>query len=219
MKPVRALLGAFGGLTVVGFIAQRLRPIPLPPFLSFVLENPVTEHFVGSNALLERLHLAPGMSVLDAGCGPGRLTIPAAKALGEKGLVVALDSQRVMLRKLESRIASEGITNVRSVESSLGEGVLGGEDFDRVILAMVLGEVRDRTAALREIYSALKPGGILSVTEAFGDPDYHRPATVCGEAENAGFRLVEKHGGFPAYTLNFEKPLASQQPAPETLAL
>ena len=126
-----------------------------------------------------------------------------------------------MLRKLKDRLASEseGVTNVRTIEAALGEGALEEETFDRVILAMVLGEVRDRASALREIHSALKPGGILSVTEAFGDPDYHRPVTVRREAERVGFLLAERYGGFPAYTLNFEKPLAAQQPAPETPAL
>lgn len=218
MKYAKAMLYGIGGLALASFFRQRYRPVPLPPWLSFVLENPITDHFVGSDALLERLHLSPGMSVLDAGCGPGRLTVPVAKAVGEKGRVTALDSQKAMLRKLEQRITSEGLTNVRPIEAGLGDGVLEGEAFDRVILAMVLGEIRDRAAALREIYSALKPGGILSVTEAFGDPDFHRPATVRREAERAGFLLVEKHGGFPAYTLNFERPSAAQQPSPESLA-
>jgi len=70
---------------------------------------------------------------------------------------------------------------------------------------MVLGEVRDRRSAVRELYAALAPGGVLSITEVFGDPDYRRPATVRREAEEAGFRLVERFGRFPAYTLNFEK--------------
>lgn len=204
------MLCALGGLAVAGFVVQRHRPIPLPPFLSFVLENPITDRFVGSDALLDRLHLAPGMSVLDAGCGPGRLTVPAAKSVGEGGGVVALDSQRAMLRKLEERISSEGLTNVRVVEAGLGEGALKEGAFDRVILAMVLGEVRDRAAALRGIHFALKSGGVLSITEALGDPDYHRPATVRREAEKEGFVLVEKYGGFPSYTLNFEKPSAPQ---------
>lgn len=199
-----------GGLTVVGFIVQRHRPISLPPFLSFVLENPVTEYFVGADEMLARLHLSPGMSVLDAGCGPGRLTVPVAEVVGEAGRVVALDSQRAMLRKLEERVSSGGWSNIHPVEADLGDGTLEGEAFDRAILVMVLGEVRNRGAALREIHYALKPGGILSVTEAFGDPDYHRPATVRREVEGAGFVLIEKYGSFPAYTLNFEKPLAPQ---------
>jgi ubiquinone/menaquinone biosynthesis C-methylase UbiE len=156
--------------------------------------------------LVERLGLAPGMRILDAGCGPGRLTIPVAKALGPTGEVVALDSQDAMLEKLEQRLEAEHITNVRILEAGLGEGALGREAFDRVLLTFVLGEVRNREEAARELYAALKPGGILSVTEGFGDPDYRRPVTVRREVEPAGFHLVERFGGFPAYTLNFGKP-------------
>lgn len=188
------------------FWKQRRSPIPLPPFLTFLVENPVTEAFIGAPVLLKRLSLIPGMKVLDAGCGPGRLTAPVARAVGPNGQVVALDSQPAMLTKLQSKLDAEGLPNVRAVRAELGKGILGEDSFDRVLLVGVLGEVRDRAAGLLELYAALKPGGILSVTEVFFDPDYHRPATVHREVEAAGFRLVERFGGFPAYTLNFEKP-------------
>ncbi len=194
-------------LGVVAFLwRQRRSPIPLPPFLTFLIENPLTESFVGADVLLKRFDLAPGMKVLDAGCGPGRLTMPVARAIGPNGRVVALDSQTAMLRKLERRLDDEGLTNVHTVKGGLGKRVLDDDGFDRVLLVGVLGEVRDRAAGLRELYAALEPGGVLSVTEIVGDPDYHRPATVRCEAEAAGFKLVGRFGGFPAYTLNFQKP-------------
>lgn len=205
-KTLRFAAGAVLLAAVVLLVSQRRRPIPLPPFLTFLLENPVTERFVGEGLLLERLRLAPGMRVLDAGCGPGRLTIPLAKAVGPGGRVVALDGQRAMLEKLEARLDAEGLTNVRTLGGGLGEGALDEGGFDRVVLVMVIGEVRDRASALRELHAALGPGGILSVTEAFGDPDYRLPLTVRREAEAAGFRLVERFGGFLVYTMNFEKP-------------
>jgi ubiquinone/menaquinone biosynthesis C-methylase UbiE len=202
----KTLLWGLAGMGMAAFLRQRRRPIPHPPRLTFLFENRLVEAFVGPGRLTSRLDLTPGMRVLDAGCGPGRLTIPLARAVGPGGEVVALDGQPEMLAKLERRLEAEGITNARPLRAGLGEGALGEGGFDRVVLAMVLGEVRDRGAAVRELYAALKPGGVLSVTEIFGDPDYRRPSTVRREVEGAGFRLVGRFGGFPAYTLNFQRP-------------
>ena len=202
--PRPALVVAFM-LLVALFFRQRRRPIMHPPPLTFLFENPLAEAFVGTDLLLRRLDVAPGMRVLDAGCGPGRLTLPLSEAVGTGGEVVALDGQPAMLRKLEERSERRGIENVRTLRASLGEGELTEGGFDRITLPIVLGEVRNRRSAVRELYAALKPGGVLSVTEVFGDPDYRRPATVRREIEEAGFVLAERFGGFPAYTLNFRK--------------
>ncbi len=194
-------------------LRERRRPTPLSPRLFFLVENPLTEAFVGARLLVSRLGLLPGMKVLDAGCGPGRLTVPLAEAVGPGGRVVALDAQPAMLEKLEGRLRAEGVKNVRPLlgelggGAPLGEGAPVGEEggFDRAVLAMVLGEAHDRAGALGELYGALGPGGVLSVTEIFGDPHHLAASTVLKEAEAAGFRLVGRFGSFPAYTLNFEK--------------
>jgi len=217
-KALRYSLATVALSAALAFLRQRRRPMAHPPRLTFLFENPVVGAFVGSERLIERLDPAPGMRVLDAGCGPGRLTILLSKVVGPGGEVVALDGQRGMLDKLERRITDEDIANVRPLLAGLGEGEFQEGGFDRIVLAMVLGEVRDRAAAVRELCAALAPGGVLSVTEIFGDPDYRRPVTVRREVEAAGFRLVRRFGGFPAYTLNFEK-LTAQEAPPESLAL
>src|SRR5215207_7960602 len=117
------------GLAIAGLLRQRRRPILNPPSLTFLFENPLVEAFAGSKLLVERLSLARGMRILDAGCGPGRLTIPVAKAVGPTGEVVALDSPRATLEKLEHRLETEGVTNVRPLEAGVGDGVLEREAF------------------------------------------------------------------------------------------
>jgi ubiquinone/menaquinone biosynthesis C-methylase UbiE len=202
-------VGSLVAVAVLLFARQRRLPIPLPPSLAFVLENPVTEAFVGAQRLLERAELAPGMRVLDAGCGPGRIAIPAARRVLPGGEVVALDSQEAMLRRLQERLEREDIENVRAVRGKLGTGELTeSESFDRVLLVMVLGEIRGRERALGELYRATKAGGVLSVSEALGDPDYRGRGTVRREIEAAGFRLRRVYDGRVSYTMNFAKPLA-----------
>ena len=174
-KTVRYALAAVALATVLAFLRQRRHPIPHPPRLTFLFENPVVGAFVGPERLVERLDLTPGMRVLDAGCGPGRLTIPLAKAVGPDGEVVALDGQPAMLGKLEERLKAEGIDNVRPLQAGLGECTLQERGFDRIVLAMVLGEVRDRASAVRELYAALRPAASSpsrrsSVTRTTGGP-------------------------------------------------
>ncbi len=70
----------------------------------------------------------------------------------------------------------------------------------------VLGEIPDRESALSEIFAALKPGGILSVTEVIFDPHFQRRGTVAELAKAAGFRERAMFGNRFAYTLHFEKP-------------
>jgi cyclopropane fatty-acyl-phospholipid synthase-like methyltransferase len=41
------------------------------------LENSLAQNH-SALSIIEQLNLQPGMQVLDAGCGPGRITIPIA---------------------------------------------------------------------------------------------------------------------------------------------
>ena len=170
------------------------------------LDNPFTKTNRAA-VIIEHLDLAPGMTVLDAGCGPGRLTVPLAERV-HPGEVMAVDIQEGMLACASEKARQANVTNVRFVQAGVGEGKLPRDYFDRAVMVTVLGEIPDQRAALEEIFDALKPGGTLSVTEVIFDPHFQGRGKVAQLAEVAGFREGAFFGNCIAFTLHLEKPSA-----------
>ena len=197
---------------VVVFVAWRLASnrasLPCPAWLSWLVEldNPLFRNNRAA-AIIEGLAVAEGMRALDVGCRPGRLTIPLARAVGPVGAVVALDLQPAMLAKAEAKARAAGLANIAFRQGAIGAGAaLDLSGFDRATLATVLGEVPDQRAALADIFAALKPGGVLAVTEVIADPHFQSCPHVLRLAEAVGFRRRRRTGGALSYTLYLEKP-------------
>ena len=197
------------GLIAIGVIASliwRRDSLPCPSWLAWMVEmdNPFTE-VNRARVIVGLLGLAPGMRVLDAGCGPGRLTLPLAETVGPLGEVTALDIQDEMLARVRRKVETVGFQNVKFLHAGLGEGKLPQAYFDRALLVTVFGEIPDRESALKEIYKSLKPGGILSITEVIFDPHFHRRETVLQVAQTAGFKEKNFFGKKLVYTMHLEK--------------
>jgi len=199
---------SFGLLVaLVWRFASRRRSLPCPVWLRWMVEldNPFTQTN-RANETIRHLNLQPGMKILDIGCGPGRLTIPAAQQTGPQGEVVAMDIQAGMLRRAQKRAQAAHLGNIRFLQAGVGEGKLERNQYDRALLVTVLGEVPKQEAALQEIFEALKPSGILSVTEIIFDPHFQSRSTVRALAGAVGFKEKACFGNRLAYTMNLEKP-------------
>src|SRR5262249_28644855 len=132
--------------------------------------------------------------------------IPAAQRILPGGEAVGIDIQPGMIERLKVRAMHANVGNLTALVGDATQPIVPEASFDLIFLVTALGEIPDRTAVLPQCFRALKPGGVLSITETLGDPHYQSKATVTRFAEQAGFRLKSIAGGVWRFTANFVKP-------------
>ena len=195
------------GIWIVWKLVSRRKSLPCPSWLYRMveMENPLAKNSQ-AKTILAGLGVAEGMTVLDAGCGPGRVTLLLGKEVGPSGKVIAVDLQQGMLDVVQRKAQQEKLVMVEFVKLPLGEGKLPPYQADRAVMAAVLGEIPQQAAALQEVFAALKPGGVLAIAETIFDPHYQRKAHVLDLAQAAGFTEVGFTGNCLAYTVYLQKP-------------
>ena len=191
-------------MKIIARIAARLgHASPCPAALAGLVDNPIRQRYM--HQVPDRIGIQPGERVLELGPGPGFFTVEAARRAGPEGRLIAVDIQPGMIALLERRLRQVGVINVEAHVASAYELPIADASLDRAFLVTVLPEIPDPPRALAELHRALKPGGVLSITEEFLDPDYPLAAETIRRVEAAGFRLAGRYGNFFMYTLNFEK--------------
>lgn len=145
--------------------------------------------------VLRSIGIKKGLVVLDFGCGSGNYTIPAARIVGEEGVVYALDKDEKALDELMRRAESEGLNNVRRIDTKGEVNLkLDDESVDVVLLYDIfwyfpLSDPR-LTSLLKEAYRVLRGSGLLSVLPKHIDPERLRE-----KIEGIGFRLRSVYSG------------------------
>lgn len=204
---VPALLGGLVAFWLFGvkliLKLRKGRGEPCPSSWSWIVDNPLRRWDVPH--ALDRAGLRSGETVLELGPGPGAFTVHAAQRVGPAGRLIAVDMQAEMIAQVEARVRAAGLANVETHVASAYELPIEDGTVDRMFLITVLPEIPDPVRALREIHRVLKPGGVVSTTEEFLDPDYPRRATTIAWARAAGLELAERYGNWWNYTLNFRR--------------
>lgn len=105
------------------------------------------------------LRLAPGQTVIDAGCGTGASFARLVAAVGRDGRVVGVDQSGGMLEVASRRIADEGFTNVTLVEAPAEEAELPEAD---AAIFFFTHDLMRTPAALDNVTGAVRPGGRIA---------------------------------------------------------
>ena len=127
-------------------------------------EARMTKRTASQEAAFLLPHLRAGMHVLDAGCGPGSITLGLAAAVAP-GEVVGIDIQPSQVEQARALAAQRGVTNVRFEASNVYELPFPDGSFDAAFANTVLQQLREPVRALAELRRVLRPGGIAGVRD------------------------------------------------------
>ena len=113
---------------------------------------------------LERLEVAPGHRVLDAGCGEGRHCFGCvSRGARVVGFDLDFDSMRDASKRLRREAAAAG-TSGDMTQGDIFRLPFPDASFDRVICSEVMEHVHDYEGAATELARVTRPGGRIAVT-------------------------------------------------------
>src|SRR5208283_2330399 len=108
--------------------------------------------------------IAPGMRVLDVGCGGGDVAFLVAGLVGPGGEVVGTDCVSSAVQWAISRAQFRSMSNIRFLEGDPTE-MSFDEPFDAVVGRLILMYYPDPADALRKLQRHLCPGGLTVFQE------------------------------------------------------
>ncbi|MCV7112484.1 methyltransferase domain-containing protein [Mycolicibacterium setense] len=118
--------------------------------------------------LVAQAGLSGGQRIVEIGCGTGNLTIRAKKACPGADIVGTDPDPRALQRAQRKAKGMNGISFTRAYAQELPFDDGG---FDLALSSMMLHHLDEatKTAAARELFRVLRPGGRLHVVDVRGD--------------------------------------------------
>jgi SAM-dependent methyltransferase len=129
------------------------------------LDHPIVDFWIHFGAgLVERAGLRPGMRVLDACAGAGASSIPACRAVGPGGAVLAVDVSDRSLALARARAESAGLDNLETRAADMSDLDLPDNAFDAVLCGFAIFFLPDMDASLARLWRLVAPDGVLALT-------------------------------------------------------
>jgi len=110
--------------------------------------------------IIRSLHLSPGKTVLDIGCGPGAFSALFGAAVGNDGLAIGIDASAQMLQRA---VSENGGTSVAYLRADAERLPLTDEAADAVTCLAALYLINGPFQALDEMTRVLRSGGRIVI--------------------------------------------------------
>ncbi len=108
-------------------------------------------------------HVKPGMSVLDAGCGPGTITQGLAE-IAAPGKVIGCDLEPGMVERAAELAEGKGLDNLSFQVGNILDLPFDDNTFDVVMSCAVTEHLSEPVKAMSELGRVAKKGGIVGIT-------------------------------------------------------
>jgi ubiquinone/menaquinone biosynthesis C-methylase UbiE len=154
------------------------------------------------------------MTFVDVGCGDGYFSILAAKKVGAKGRVYAVDVDGSRIELLEDKADTEGLGNIVAVVGRAEDTVFCDGCADVIFYSMDLHDFDDPEKVLANAAAMLRPGGkVVDVDWKKMQTDFGPPYEVRFSEqkakemlESAGFTAEAAEAGPCHYMITATKP-------------
>ena len=128
-----------------------------------------TTELLRPQQLFSELGLRENMKVADLGCGAiGLFVFAAARMIGDKGMVYAVDILPSVVERIRGAASSEGLHTIVAVWSNIeiyGATKIPAGSLDAAFLINTLFQSKKHEEMLREACRLIKPGGRLLVVD------------------------------------------------------
>ena len=159
-----------------------------------------------TKTLLEKNGVKCGMSILDAGCGGGNVSVMASKMVGNTGKVTAIDFDEQIIALNQREVVEKGITNIKYSATSIYD-IQFKNEFDIAYSRFLLSHLTEPQTALEKLIEAVKPGGTIIVE------DVHFSGHFCYPPSNAFEQYVD------LYSLAAKKRGHNPEIGPELISI
>jgi ubiquinone/menaquinone biosynthesis C-methylase UbiE len=164
------------------------------------MEDPSRQEWQRPDDVLRVLKLREGVALCDIGAGPGYFALRAARVVGAKGHVFAVDVEPRILEHLRERVAKAGVRNLTPVLALEDDPLLPPTSCDLILVVNTFHHFSDGTAYLKRLVQALRPGGHIVNVDfhkrdlPVGPPIEHKVARgeFLSVSGRAGLELVEE---------------------------